>query len=268
MNGIARSAELKLARAESQIWALCTAVSNWIERNPISADCNLREGRLGFQLIQKEFPEPPQLEQWGLALGECVHNLRSALDNLAYALARLECDPPQKPNQVAFPIYQDRAKFESKGSLNIRQLPSEAAQLIEQMQPFQRVSPPDPCTSDRDPLVLLQWLSNADKHRVPSVVLIAPTQWTHNVAAQFKSDEDATANVPPDVSIWAGPLSPGVVLMEWRTNCPIDSVSGKYEGKAIVSIQGISEPAPLEATLLNLHQYTALVVSQFQRFFL
>lgn len=267
MSELVRSVELKLNRAGTQVQLLSHSVATWIAANPISADCKLRDGRLGFQLIQKDFAVAPPLDEWGLLFGECVHNLRSALDNLAFALARVRRDPPEKPNRIAFPIYQNRAKFEKDGRGNIDQLPPAAAALIEKLQPFQRDGSPAFGIPERDALVLLQSLSNSDKHRVPSVVVLAPTDLSHNFSVAFYSDEDASANVPPDATIWAGPLHPGVVLMELRTNKPLASVSGAFEGHAIVAVQTPSEPAAVAPTLRVLHQYTTLVVSQFGTFF-
>lgn len=267
MSDLTQSVELKLARAGLQLQSLSGSIAAWATSNPMAADTELREGRLGFRLVQREFLEPAPLDEWGLSLGECVHNLRSALDNLAFALARLRRDPPDKPQRIAFPIFQDRAQFEKVGRGNIDQLPDQAVSLIERLQPFQRDGSAAFGTPERDALVLLQWLSNADKHRVPSVVLIAPTTMTHNVSAAFYSDEDATANVPPDVTFWAGPLKAGAVLVEWRTNRPIASVSGSFEGIAIVAIQTPHELAAVVPTLQALHQYTRLVASQFSGFF-
>lgn len=260
-----RSVQLKLGRAHIQLQALGMLISGWVSRNPITADCELREGRLGFKLIQNKFTEPPPLEEWGLIAGEIIHNIRSSLDNLVYALARTHRDPPNKPQRLAFPIYQDKAEFKKNGRRNIDQLPSAAADLIEKIQPFNRDGSPALNIPDRDPLVLLNNLSNADKHRVPHLVLIAPTEISHNVSVQFYSEDDAMANTPPDVEAWAGPLDPNVVLLEYKTNRPIASVSGKYEGRAIVTI--VSHCEPITETLQALHNYTALVVAQFEQFF-
>lgn len=267
MSELVRSVELKINRAETQVQLLSHSISTWVASNPITADCKLRDGRLGFQLIQKNFAAAPPLEEWSLLLGECVHNLRSALDNLAFALARVRRDPPEKPNRIAFPICKDRAQFEKNGYGNIDQLPPAAAMLIQKLQPFQRDGSPAFGTPERDALVLLQSLSNSDKHKVPSVVLVAPTDLTHNVSAAFYSDKDASANVPPDATVWAGPLQPGVVLMELRTNKPLASVSGAFEGHAIVAIQTPSELIAVAPTLRVLHRHTTLVVSQFGTFF-
>lgn len=262
-----QSVELKLARASAQVRALDEAVTTWVDANPLVAKCELRQGRLGFRVTQQEFQQPAPLDHWGLLVGECLHNLRSALDNLAFALARLHRDPPEKPQRIAFPIYSDKAQFEKNGSNNIDQLSRAAALLIERLQPFQRDGSAALGTADRDALVLLQWLSNTDKHRVPSVVLIAPTEISHSFAAEFQSEEDAAANVPPDATFWAGPLKPGAVLIEYRTKHPLASASGKFDGKAIVALQTNLETTALVPTLQALNQYVALVCSQFSPFF-
>lgn len=267
MSELVRSVELKLNRAGKQVQLLSDSISNWVANNPINMECKLRDGRLGFQVIQKEFAIAPPLGEWSLEFGECVHNLRSALDNLAFALARVSRDPPEKPSRVAFPIYQDRAKFEKDGRKDIDQLPKAAAELIEKLQPFQRDGSQEFGTPESDALVLLQSLSNADKHRVPSVVILAPADLSHKFTVAFYSDEDASANVPPDATVWAGPIHPGTLLIELRTSKPIESVSGAVEGHAIVAIETPSGPAAVVQTLHMLHQYTNLVASQFSRFF-
>ena len=267
MHELCRSVAMKLARAELQAQSLSDSVMKWVSENPITAECRLRDGRLGFQLILNEFREPPPLDTWGLVIGECVHNLRSALDNLAYALARLERDPPAFPGKIAFPIFTDEASYNAKGRRCINQLPQASVDLIERLQPFQRDGSPEFGIAASDPLVVLQWLSNTDKHRVPSVVLIAPTELAHNMAVHFYSDEDASANVPPDATIWAGPLEAGVTLIELRTTSPVESVSGRYDARATVAIQCEDRLEPIGPLLMSLHRYTALVVAQFNAYF-
>lgn len=262
-----RSVNLKLARASKQGEDLSASIAFWGSENPITADCKLRNERLGFQLILREFGNPPPLEEWGLIFGECVHNLRSALDNLTFALARVRQDPPQRPNRIAFPIHEDKTKFQNNGRSYIDQLPPTAADLIEKLQPFQRDGSEEVGTPDRDPLVLLQELNNADKHRVPALVLVAPKEITHEVGVVFLSDEDGSANTPPDTTVWGGPLAPGVVLLEWRTTKPVVSVSGGVTAKATVAIQHNGNTLPVGATLKALGQYTYLVVTQFDQFF-
>lgn len=229
--------------------------------------CELREGRFGFRLVLEEFAEAPALETWALVLGDCVHNLRSALDNLAFALARLEQDPPMRPGQIAFPICETKEDFDRRRERLFAQLPRSASELIERLQPFQRDGLPDKGTPDRDALVLLRWFSNADKHRVPAVVLLAPAAVKSSCSVEFLNEADAEANLPPDQTAWLGPLSPGTVLVEHRTSTPIASVKGQFDAHAIVAVETVGDPLPVATTIQSLGYYVSLVVEQFRAFF-
>jgi hypothetical protein len=99
------------------------------------------------------------------------------------------------------------------------------------------------------------------------VTLIAPETVGHSCEVEFLSEEDAEANVPPDQTVWAGPLSTGVGLVEHRTTRPIAKVRGKFDGQAIVAIETEHGPLPASATVRDLGYYTALVAAQFREFF-
>src|SRR4051794_32749877 len=53
-----------------------------------------------------EVIEEPPLDRWSLVAGDCVHNLRSALDNLIYAIAIYQSrqNPPPDDKSLQFPI--------------------------------------------------------------------------------------------------------------------------------------------------------------------
>lgn len=267
MENLMWSLDAKLARASTQVAGLLQSVATWTSTNAISARCELRKGRLGYRLIQEEYAASPPLIEWGVWTGECVHNLRSGLDNLAYALARLHRDPPERPQDIAFPIYREKKKFDENGKRNIAQLPQQAAAVIERIQPFQRDGSPEEGVAENDPLLLLQSLNNTDKHRVPSVVLLAPASLSHFHKIEFRSDEEAAANAPPDLTAWTGPLKPGVVLVEMRTKHPIASVKGRSDIHAVVALETEDGPRPLDQVLKPLLVYTCMIVDQFRAFF-
>lgn len=262
-----RSVDLKLARADWQVRTLCDQVSAWISQNPISAKCELREERLGFRLIVEDFTEPPTLDEWGLLVGECVHNLRSALDNLAFALSRLQCDPPQNPKKIAFPICKNEKDFNESGRSKIKQMPAEAASLIDQLQPFQRERDDVEGTPDTDALVMLQDLNNEDKHRVPLIIRIAPTEIHHACMIEFYNGEDWKTNIRPDAKSSLDALCPGLVLLEYKTDRPIAKVRGSFHGTAIVAMQTAHGRPSVDLTLRKLNYYTALIVDFFRDFF-
>ncbi|NMY95644.1 hypothetical protein [Pseudomonas proteolytica] len=267
MKEFRRSVELKLARSHQQIHALAESIAAWVENNPLGADLRWSEGKMGYQLVQREYVNPPPLDDWGLALGECVHNIRSALDNLAYALARLASDPPLNPGRISFPIFQDAQQFKTSGVRSINQLPKKAAQLIEMLQPFQRDGSAQFGRPEQDPLVHLQELNNFDKHRIPSVIVFVPQEVKVKFSVQFEVEADALKNVPPDVTCWTGPLAAGVILLEQRTNAPIISVDWEFETKANIGISASDGTAPAIEILVWLHNHAGLVASQFDELF-
>lgn len=257
----------KLERARKHSLDLTASIASWASATPIEARCELREGRIGYRLIQLGYSTPPPLTEWGLQLGDYAHNVRSSLDNLAYALARLRRDPPERPNAISFPIYRDASSFKQKGLRTIDQLPEEAAQVIERIQPFQRNGSQIEGTADQDPLLFLQELNNSDKHRVPSVILLAPENLHHLHEVEFQSEEDAKQNVPPDVTAWSGPLKPGTILFELRTKHPLARVNGRTEIRAIVAVEVLNKPFPVEFLVTALGRYASMVLDQFRHCF-
>jgi hypothetical protein len=262
-----RPVELKLAHANHLGRTLAESISTWTARNTLNVRCELLDQRLGFRLILEDFAELPPVDGWGLAAGDYVHNVRSALDNLAFALARTQRDPPARPNDIAFPIYQDEARFNRRGRRSIDQLPAPAIDLIERLQPFQRDGGPERSEPDRDELVVLQWLSNTDKHRVPPIMLLAPTGLDHRFALTFDTEEDAEAQRLSGSMVWTGPLTTGVVLLEQRTTRPVASVRGRGEGQAVVAIETPHGPCPATATLRSIGSHVWQVSRMFRQLF-
>lgn len=99
----------------------------------------------------------------GLILGEIVHDLRSALDHVAWALASEfagdALDKPSVAGAITFPIRSTREKFEKHRAKPY--FDPDAWAVMETVQPF---------TNDGlalvNPLAVIQDWSNGDKHRV------------------------------------------------------------------------------------------------------
>jgi len=264
-----RPVDLKLARAKTQANELCDQIEKWRLQNPIKMKSELLEERFGYQIIVTDFEESTKLEEWGILIGEFMHNLRSSLDNLAFALARLKEDPPSHPNQISFPIFQEEVEFVKKSKSKIsQQLSANAADMIEKIQPFQRLNPNIDGEPHTDPLVLLQWFNNIDKHRIPTVLLMSPTgEIQKSVTVEFYSAEDAALNVPPQVEFFGYPIKTGAILMKHKTNKPISKVNGEFSLGANVSVQGLNGIESVEPLVRQLHYYTALIVDQFRVYF-
>lgn len=115
--------------------------------------------------IRREFPL-----RFGVILGDCIHNLRSALDHLICQVTLLDLPDGTSAdgvcNRTQFPIiYEGEAKFESDANYRIPGLSAEHRALVKHVQPYHAGD-----GAHRHPLAVLAKLSNADKHR-----LINPT---------------------------------------------------------------------------------------------
>jgi hypothetical protein len=116
--------------------------------------------------------------RWGAIAGDCVHNLRSALDHIAWDLA--SDGDGNAPYHTEFPIFVDREKFfqrtkagePARGS-GLRKIDAitdlNLQTAIKRLQPFQSEHP------TRHPLWILHELDNLDKHRALRPV----TAWAH-----------------------------------------------------------------------------------------
>ena len=96
---------------------------------------------------------------WGIRVGEFVHNLRSALDNIAWSLAIT------KDNQVEFPIFIENKKSYQR---KLEKLREDVRAEIEALQPYNRPDGED----RRTPLWVLHRMDNINKHRIilPSII--------------------------------------------------------------------------------------------------
>jgi hypothetical protein len=100
----------------------------------------------------------------GLILGEVIHDLRSALDHAACALAvdhaGLEAvSPPAVARVIQFPIASKPERFQNHQAL--RYFSQAAVDVMEPRQPYHNEG-----TGRVNPLAIIQNFNNQDKHRV------------------------------------------------------------------------------------------------------
>jgi len=169
----------KLDRAGEQLDSLQVERDRWLGTHPYSVfyefDPDERQSIIGLSDIQ----DAPL--RFGALFGECIHSLRSALDQLAYELAIMHSgDPlPQHMAQASgFPIYSYEPR---KGSKQERKLEDmiggihpDAQAIIKKLQPYKRgrdyAGLADPASNS---LWLLSEFDNTNKHRMLSVGIAA-----------------------------------------------------------------------------------------------
>ena len=152
---------------------------------------------------------------WSAMVGDALHNMRSALDHLAWQLVNLDGGSPCEHTQ--FPIFDSRTN--AKGNPRevtiqpqIRRQDIRAA--LDEVQPYQDVTPTE------TELSVISTLNNRDKHRL--LLTMAGVLNTDDDAPSYTLDD----GVPlPEIRINLSPLTDGapVVWFDFQgTHAPPD----------------------------------------------
>jgi hypothetical protein len=166
------------------------------------ADCDCHIFRITF------VPDtlPPLLEGASTALGDIAHNLRSALNHLAYQLALVQAKERGRPltlserTTVQFPIYSRSKRWTNWQKTNARLFRVEDFAAMKRFQPYRgQAGRPDSWSGPyRHQLTLLAQFSDRDKHRLPNVIAVTPNRFTTFVPVTAVLSADRwIRSVPP-----------------------------------------------------------------------
>ncbi|HEX9993704.1 MAG TPA: hypothetical protein VGB14_12320 [Acidimicrobiales bacterium] len=173
---------LKWWRAQEHLDTLTEVIESYQRGDPYSLirESNAEQTKHVWRASIRQYPKLG----WSLTISEFLFNLRSSLDNLAWALAEGYKVPA--PSNTQFPIFGTREAWEAKrkdgtmaGPHQMRGLSGDHQAIIEELQPFQRgqVAPGIdgyPWSYMFNDLWRLHSLHNLDKHRaIPISVLIS-----------------------------------------------------------------------------------------------
>jgi hypothetical protein len=181
----------KIERAREHRDALEAMVRPVISGSAPESDLVQLNAKLDPQSGQHVFRVATIPEDWrlrvGIILGDIVHNLRSALDYVFYALCvhYLGATKTERlGNQVQFPIEDNPQTFANK-RVHFGKIPWGHWAIIDSAQPYNGADPP------RAALRTLRNLSNRDKHRALNPLLLRTTMiqlYDHTLAAQATTD--------------------------------------------------------------------------------
>jgi hypothetical protein len=150
--------------------------------------------RRGFRLIVTDIAPVPA--SWALILGDTANNYRCALDHLAWALVERGKTPPAtlkgKGHGVYFPICSDLPRFESIRKSYLPGVRRADLAIVCRHPPY----PAAPTQRSRDPIAMLQWINNADKHRT-----VHPL-WSFPFGAEMEITEERGCTVTRFPSKW------------------------------------------------------------------
>lgn len=211
------SIKVKLDRAKEHLEEVIA-----IDKRFSDVQCDLvytEDHKKGIGYFVVALPKTPI--ELSAIVGDCLHNLRSALDYLVWQLVL--SNPPSQPNRRnMFPICGTPKDFESqvKGK-RLAGVHREAIKIIESLQPYNN---PD------HPLALLDSLYNADKHR--------DLNYTLSVASDLQVSFSRNGNIYLQWILGNDEVRDGAILgnvaMRLNKNIPVPDV--QIDGQAIAFV--------------------------------
>ncbi|HZT66044.1 MAG TPA: hypothetical protein VFA11_09680 [Acidimicrobiales bacterium] len=154
----------KIDRAREHLGVLAAEVDAWAAGDPVIY--------IAARWHRYQWLRGPPL-RWAAIFGDCVHNLRSALDHMIWDLSGGTGNAPPRSE---FPIFDDQTKYLERGKNGkpvhgsglakiegVKDL--DARRVIRNLQPFKASEP------HRHPLWVLHELDRVDKHRALHPVL-------------------------------------------------------------------------------------------------
>jgi hypothetical protein len=119
-----------------------------------------------WRIIVKGGKEPPL--RLSLIASDCIHNLRSVLDNLIWQLGYVSGCSSTKLGDLSFPVTTDPTAF-TAWMKKFNCIPQPAIDIIRSLQPYELYK------GDNDPYSHPLWILNRlwgnDKHRIPALML-------------------------------------------------------------------------------------------------
>ena len=160
------SAYAKLDRAEEHFKAVDAEILAWLNsgRYETFFERGSQHTRIAMSVLR--IGPPPDLVRWAVIIGDCINNLRSALDHLINAFSKVPYiyTPSGKKERLTFVIIDDPTKFSRILKDTLFGLCPLYTDVLTHLQPFNRPHPVLP------PLLsIIRDLSNADKHHLLQV---------------------------------------------------------------------------------------------------
>jgi hypothetical protein len=197
------SADAKMIRAHENIEGIGREINDWFESIKVNMYLKTAADLPSPWLVVHANDYIPPI-RFSVLIGECVHNMRSAVDNLVCGLART-LKPTCKCAGLAFPLLADQEEWDEKADNSLKGIPPAAKEVIRQLQPWAGTISPNPLT-------ILNKLSNLDKHRACNFTL------PHNRNATFRihCSNGVILEVKVDKPLYLGDVHPITLPIDKR----------------------------------------------------
>jgi hypothetical protein len=252
------SARFKVVRAQEHLCALAREIRGYLDTDPYVIPIEHNQDFVRVQSAVSTCDPPLSVS---VMVGDCLTNLRAALDYVVWQLALRHFDPPlnSKPTDrqwVSFPIATEPKGYAGKiNGFAKRQMPTDALRIIQDVQP------------DKAGYESLGWLNtlvNEDKHRM-LLTMVAAVHTSRLWLTDSNGRRIASASGVTSM------ISSMDFLTDPRTGTAwADHAGVKVDGDVAVYItfRDISMPrVPVDRTLEQIVETVANVIPRFDQFF-
>lgn len=263
---------LKLWRAQCHLVDMQNEINAFFLQTPYRTVLYKHEAGLHHVLRVHTTQEPPV--ELPLMAGDCMQNMRVALDQLAWSLAGISGKEP--PGNTAFPIYLTADDFHEKtkkgrpaarsGLAKIRTMPKEARAIIEELQPYHAEDP------ELHPLWILNKWSRIDRHRTLSIMFALndysdATVGRRSESGEFVPDPDMTA----EEVLSSGAFYDGAELFRFTLKEPEPNAAVHYEASPLYLSLGkayVTTGVEVGQLLGDIHRHIEQdILPRFEKFF-
>lgn len=165
--------QIKVERARKNFQGLYDEIQSFLSGQPykIGTRRDPQTRRMIYYLLSV-LNTPPSI---AASTGDVIHNLRSALDHLAYQLVAVGTGGKGPFRYVYFPISESAKKHKTEGLKKIPGMSLEAKNAISALRPYQ---------GGNDVLWHIHCLDNIDKHRL--LITVGSAYRSVNIGSLFK----------------------------------------------------------------------------------
>jgi hypothetical protein len=243
----------KVARASEHIQQFVAVAGGFFQTDPyrIVVQKNPKTGNLDW--VAQVRADPPLA--LSLIAGDVIHNLRSALDLLAWQLVLDGGGKPVVSGSLAtcYPIMDGRRAFKNVGLRRVQGASKDAKDLISATRPFK---------GGNDALWQIHRLDIVDKHRLlvavgaahRNIILTFPTPSMIRIAEKHFKNTPVSAH-PVDLALEPEgrqfPLKDGDVIFSDATDTPPEDRDPKFTFDIAISEPGVVEGESLGPLLVE-----------------